>query len=162
MDDERRALTYAELDELSARAADGLLAHGVRPGDRVGLRLPCSLSFAVLCFGALRTGAIIMPSYPRHRTLALRSRHDTRGARLVFGTPEVTAQGDRAERHDLRPGSAPAFSTRWPSGPSTAAWCAAPRTARQSQFERKARRLVLETQSSAAAPCTMRPGSPAW
>jgi acyl-coenzyme A synthetase/AMP-(fatty) acid ligase len=33
-------LTYAELDELSARAAGWLRARGVEPGDRVGIMLP--------------------------------------------------------------------------------------------------------------------------
>ncbi|MFI8880347.1 AMP-binding protein [Streptomyces sp. NPDC055243] len=86
-----RALTCAELDELSARAAGGLLAHGVRPGDRVGLRLPYSATFAVLCFGALRTGAIAMPLYPRPRSLGVQPGHDAYGARIVFTSPDTTA-----------------------------------------------------------------------
>ncbi|MEU6634646.1 AMP-binding protein [Streptomyces rochei] len=91
---EDRTLTCAELDELSARAAGGLLAHGVRPGDRVGLRLPYSAAFAVLCFGALRAGAIAMPLCPgpRTRLLGVRPRHDAHGARTVFASADTTAQ----------------------------------------------------------------------
>ena len=77
-------LSYAELDELSARVAGGLLAHGVRPGDRVGMRLPNVPAFPALCFGALRAGAIVVPLYPRPRLLALRPRGTACGARLVF------------------------------------------------------------------------------
>lgn len=40
MQDEKTVLTYADLDDLSARAAGGLRAHGVRPGGRVGLNCP--------------------------------------------------------------------------------------------------------------------------
>ncbi|MFJ9691290.1 AMP-binding protein [Kitasatospora sp. NPDC101183] len=68
-------LTYAELDELSARAAGGLLAHGVRPGERVGLLLPDVPAFPVLYYGALRLGAVVVTAAPG-RTV--------HGARLVF------------------------------------------------------------------------------
>jgi long-chain acyl-CoA synthetase len=79
-------LSYAELDELSARAAGGLRAHGVRPGDRVGVRLPYVPAFAILCFGALRAGAIVLPLYPRPRSFPERPQAGV-GARLVFASP---------------------------------------------------------------------------
>ncbi|MGA5069296.1 AMP-binding protein [Streptomyces exfoliatus] len=85
-----RSLTFAELDEYSARAAGALLAHGVLPGDRVGLRLSYSPTFTVLYFGALRTGAIVMPLYPTARSLAARPRDDVCGPRLVFTSPDMT------------------------------------------------------------------------
>ncbi|MET9348743.1 AMP-binding protein [Streptomyces termitum] len=78
---------WAELDEASARVAGGLLAHGVRPGDRVGLRLPDVPAFPVLCLGALRAGAVVVPLRPRPWSFALRPRGDARGARLVFAAP---------------------------------------------------------------------------
>ncbi|MEV0479710.1 AMP-binding protein [Streptomyces sp. NPDC050508] len=81
---DERVLSCAELDELSARVAGGLLAHGVRPGDRVGMRLPNVPAFPALFFGALRAGAIVVPLYPRPRLLALRPRGTAGGARLVF------------------------------------------------------------------------------
>lgn len=90
MQDEKTVLTYADLDDLSARAAGGLRAHGVRPGGRVGLRLPCSLAFAVLYFGALRTGAVAVPVYPRTRTPTVDPCHEACGARLVFTAPDET------------------------------------------------------------------------
>lgn len=86
---DERVLSYAQLDELSARVVGGLLAHGVRPGDRVGMRLPNSPAFPALCFGALRAGAIVVPLYPRPRSLALRPRGTACGARLVFYAPDV-------------------------------------------------------------------------
>ncbi|MFH9590736.1 long-chain fatty acid--CoA ligase [Streptomyces luteogriseus] len=56
--------TYAELDERSARAAALLRAAGVQPGDRVALMLPNVPEFVVLYYGALRTGAIVVPMNP--------------------------------------------------------------------------------------------------
>ncbi|MFD4020027.1 class I adenylate-forming enzyme family protein [Streptomyces sp. SH5] len=99
-----RFLTYAELDEFSARAAGGLLAHGVVPGDRVGLRLPSSPAFTVLFFGALRTGAITVPLSPMGRSLAVPPRHDACGTRLVFTAPDpATAQEARGGDTTLVP-----------------------------------------------------------
>ncbi|MFD7064540.1 AMP-binding protein [Streptomyces sp. NPDC059906] len=87
--DEGRALTYAELDELSARAAGGLLAHGVGRGDRVGLRLPHTAAFTVLCFGALRAGATVVPLFPQTRRAETRPQSDALSARVVFADPEA-------------------------------------------------------------------------
>ncbi|NML52457.1 long-chain fatty acid--CoA ligase [Streptomyces sp. R302] len=104
---EDRSLTYAELDELSARAAGGLRAHGVLPGDRVGLLLPYSPAFTVLSFGVLRTGAIVVPLYPTARSLAVPPGHDAFGTRLVFTVPDPTAdrEAGRSETTLLPVGS---------------------------------------------------------
>src|SRR3954463_2113340 len=54
-------LTYAALDEASARVAGMLRERGVCPGDRVGIMLPNVPSFPICYFGALRAGAAIVP-----------------------------------------------------------------------------------------------------
>jgi long-chain acyl-CoA synthetase len=54
-------LTYAELDERSARLATLLAAHGVAPGDRVGVMLPNVPEFPVAYYGVLRAGAVVVP-----------------------------------------------------------------------------------------------------
>jgi len=51
-------LTYAELERLSARAAQALLDRGVDRGDRVGLLLGNVPAFAVWYFACLRIGAV--------------------------------------------------------------------------------------------------------
>ncbi|WP_211821965.1 AMP-binding protein [Streptomyces filamentosus] len=86
-------LGWADLDEASARVAGGLLAHGVRPGDRVGLRLPDVPAFPVLFLGALRAGAVVVPLSPRPWSLAVRPRGEARGARLVFAAPGSAGAG---------------------------------------------------------------------
>ncbi|GHB10269.1 AMP-binding protein [Streptomyces termitum] len=100
---------WAELDEASARVAGGLLAHGVRPGDRVGLRLPDVPAFPVLCLGALRAGAVVVPLRPRPWSFAPRPRGDVRGARLVFAAPGGEGEGAGAE--------VPGDTTHVPIGP---------------------------------------------
>jgi len=55
------ALSYAELDERSARLAALLRERGMRPGDRIGVMLPNVLEFPVSYYGVLRAGGIVVP-----------------------------------------------------------------------------------------------------
>jgi len=50
--------SYAELDRLAARAANALLAMGVRAGDRIAGALPNDLDVILAFHGAMRIGAI--------------------------------------------------------------------------------------------------------
>ncbi len=54
-------LSYAELDERSARLAGLLRDKGVARGDRVGVMLPNVPDFPVVYYGVLRAGAIVVP-----------------------------------------------------------------------------------------------------
>jgi mycobactin salicyl-AMP ligase len=64
--------TYSELDELVDRAAAGLAALGIAPGDRVLLQLPNSCRFAVALFALLRAAAIPVMCLTGHRLAELR------------------------------------------------------------------------------------------
>src|SRR5262245_58225169 len=57
-------LTYAELGRRAARFANGLLARGVRPGDRVALGMPNCLEYPVAYYGTLLAGAVFVPVNP--------------------------------------------------------------------------------------------------
>ncbi len=54
-------LTYAELDEASARLAQLLEDRGLSPGDRVGIMLPNVHYFAICYYGVLRAGGVVVP-----------------------------------------------------------------------------------------------------
>jgi long-chain acyl-CoA synthetase len=54
-------LSYAELDDRSARLATLLRERGVDQGDRVGVMLPNVPEFPVAYYGVLRAGAIVVP-----------------------------------------------------------------------------------------------------
>ena len=54
-------LSYAELDERSARLAALLAEKGIGPGDRVGVMLPNVPEFPVAYYGVLRAGAVVVP-----------------------------------------------------------------------------------------------------
>jgi long-chain acyl-CoA synthetase len=57
-------VTYAQLDEESARVAGVLEGKGVVPGDRVGIMLPNVPYFAFVYYGVLRAGAVVVPMNP--------------------------------------------------------------------------------------------------
>ena len=54
-------ITYAELDEATARVAGLLRERGLEPGDRVGIMLPNVPQFAVAYYGVLRAGGVVVP-----------------------------------------------------------------------------------------------------
>src|SRR5690349_20328371 len=61
-----RRFGYAELDAAIAELAAGLAAEGVRPGDRVVLRLRNTSDFVVALFACLRAGAIAVPTITQY------------------------------------------------------------------------------------------------
>jgi long-chain acyl-CoA synthetase len=57
-------LTYADLADASARVVTLLRHLGVEPGDRVAVMLPNVPEFAVVYYGVLRAGAVVVPMNP--------------------------------------------------------------------------------------------------
>jgi long-chain acyl-CoA synthetase len=62
---DERALTYRDLDDLSARVAAWLRQRGITAGDRVGLVAPNVPEFLELYYGILRAGAVVVPMNPQ-------------------------------------------------------------------------------------------------
>jgi long-chain acyl-CoA synthetase len=54
-------LSFAELDDRSARLATLLHEKGITPGDRVGLMLPNVPEFPIAYYGVLRAGGVVVP-----------------------------------------------------------------------------------------------------
>jgi long-chain acyl-CoA synthetase len=54
-------LTFAQLDDASARFAALLTDRGIAPGDRVGVMLPNFPHFAISYYGVLRAGGVVVP-----------------------------------------------------------------------------------------------------
>ena len=61
---EKTDLSYAELDRASARVAGLLRSSGFQPGDRAGVMLPNVPQFAVVYYGVLRAGGVVVPMNP--------------------------------------------------------------------------------------------------
>ena len=56
-----RYYTYGDVERVSARFANRLVALGVEPGDRVAAQVPKSLEALMLYLGAVRAGAVFLP-----------------------------------------------------------------------------------------------------
>ena len=63
--------TYAELWDQTTRAGLGLLAHGVRKGDRVGIWSPNRSEWVVIQYATARIGAILVNINPAYKTAEL-------------------------------------------------------------------------------------------
>ncbi|MBH0780578.1 (2,3-dihydroxybenzoyl)adenylate synthase [Nocardia bovistercoris] len=61
------ATSYADIDAAADRLANGLLALGLAPGDRVVVQLPNVPEFLTVLFGLLRAGIIPVLTLPAHR-----------------------------------------------------------------------------------------------
>ncbi|MEV7109562.1 amino acid adenylation domain-containing protein [Streptomyces anulatus] len=98
-------LSYAELDDRAEELADGLYAHGVRPGDLVGLCLPRGADLVAAMLAALKADAVYVPLDPEHP--ADRRERTARDAkvRLTVDDPAVLTG------HPCRPAA--------PRGPAT-------------------------------------------
>ncbi len=77
-------LTFAGLDEASARAATALSERGVQPGDRVAIMLANVPAFAILYFAVLRAGAIAVPMNPLLKAREVEYYLTDSGARIIL------------------------------------------------------------------------------
>ncbi|MEV8596150.1 long-chain fatty acid--CoA ligase [Streptomyces sp. NPDC052012] len=79
-------LTYAELDDASARVAALLRDRGVQPGDRAALTMPNVPLFPVVYYGILRAGGVVVPMNPllKAREVAFTLRDCGARTALVF------------------------------------------------------------------------------
>src|SRR5207237_9147474 len=65
--EEESELSFAELSTRATRAAAGIAALGIEPGDRVALVLPTGVDFMDAFFGTILAGAVPVPLYPQVR-----------------------------------------------------------------------------------------------
>ncbi|MCW5951727.1 MAG: AMP-binding protein [Propionibacteriaceae bacterium] len=79
-----RTITYAELGDQIARAAEGLRRLGVKSGDRVALILPNCPQHVVAFYATLRLGAIVVEHNPLYTSRELRHLFEDHAARVVI------------------------------------------------------------------------------
>src|SRR6516225_10823186 len=78
------AVTYEDLAQASSRVAGMLRERGVGPGDPVGIMLPNVAEFAVVYYGVLRAGAVVVPMNPLLKAREVSYYLGDSGARLIF------------------------------------------------------------------------------
>ena len=82
-----RTLSFAELLDCAARAAQGLADLGVGPGDRVALWLPNIPAYPILYFACARLGAIAVAVNTRYRAVEVADIVGRSGAKLLACAP---------------------------------------------------------------------------
>jgi long-chain acyl-CoA synthetase len=78
------SISYRALDRLSARVAGLVRDRGVKPGDRVGIMLLNIPAFAIVYYGVLRAGGIVVPMNPLLKSREVAYHLGDSGARLLF------------------------------------------------------------------------------
>ena len=125
-------LNYGLLDAAAARAAGLLRAHGVEPGDRVGMQLPNVPYFPIVYYGALRLGAVVVPMNPLLKAREVGYHLSDSGAKLLVAWhdfADAAAAGQRRGGRRVHPRRArrvragcwarASRSRRSPSAPTT-------------------------------------------
>ncbi|MEJ5997692.1 long-chain-fatty-acid--CoA ligase [Corynebacterium sp. H130] len=79
-----RTQTYAELDRTVRRAAAGLKAFGVRPGDRVAIALPNCPQHVAAFYAVLKLGATVVEHNPLYTAHELEHPFHDHGARIAI------------------------------------------------------------------------------
>ncbi|HEY6312637.1 MAG TPA: long-chain fatty acid--CoA ligase [Streptosporangiaceae bacterium] len=120
-------LSYAQLREAAGRMSALLASLGVEPGDRVGLMLPNVPAFPIGFYGALATGAVVVPMNPLLKSREVAYYLGDSGAKVVVawhaaageaakGAADAGAQVIVAETPDLSGVLADQAATAAPSG----------------------------------------------
>jgi long-chain acyl-CoA synthetase len=119
-------LTYARLDDLSARVAGWLLeAHNLQAGDRVGIMTPNVPHFPVFYYGVLRAGGIVVPMNPLLKAREVAHYLGDSGAGVVIAwesAAEAAQAGAAAAGAEAVIISGPSLGEAgaWPSSPEVA------------------------------------------
>jgi fatty-acyl-CoA synthase len=95
--------TYAELGEAVDRLAGGMIAAGLRKGDRVGVWGPNRAEWTLVQYATAKLGVILVNINPAYRTSELRHALGQSGCRWIFATPELKGSDFRAMVAEIRP-----------------------------------------------------------
>ena len=86
-----KTMTYAELGDQVARAAEGLRALGVKQGDPVAIILPNCPQHIVAFYAVLRVGGIVVEHNPLYTPRELRHQFEDHGAKVAIAWNKVVS-----------------------------------------------------------------------
>src|SRR5260370_18246486 len=78
-----RKLSYVQFFSLANRFATGLQRLGIKKGDRVAIALPNIPQYPIAFYGALRAGAVIVPTNPLYTEREMQHQLADSGARFI-------------------------------------------------------------------------------
>src|SRR5947209_15286686 len=76
-------LSYAQFSSLANRFATGLQRLGIKKGDRVAIALPNIPQYPIAFYGALRAGAVVVPTNPLYTEREMQHQLADSGARVL-------------------------------------------------------------------------------
>ncbi len=76
-------LSYAQFSSLANRFAMGLQRLGIQPGDRIAIALPNVPQHPIAYYGALRAGAVVVPTNPLYTGREMQHQLADSGARAI-------------------------------------------------------------------------------
>ena len=94
-----RAISYAELDELSRAFAAWLQGRGLKPGARIALMLPNVLQYPIAITGALRAGLVVVNINPLYTPRELEFQLKDSGAEAIVVLENFALTVERAFAH---------------------------------------------------------------
>ena len=99
-DGSRRELTFAELSRETTRLAEGLVALGVEPGDRVALYMPMSPEVAIASHACAHVGAVQVPIFSGFAAAAVAQRLQDSEAKVVITADRSLRKGKWLEMRE--------------------------------------------------------------
>ena len=90
-----RRVTFAELRNEANRVANGLLALGLEPGDRVALCMPMVPEILAILYGCFKAGLTVVPIFAGFGSAAIATRLEDSGARVLFTADHLERRGKR-------------------------------------------------------------------
>jgi acetyl-CoA synthetase len=97
---DRREVTFAELSREVTRLAEGLVALGVGPGDRVAIYMPMSPEVAIASHACAHVGAIQLPIFSGFAAPAVAQRLLDSGAKVVITADRSLRKGKWLEMRE--------------------------------------------------------------
>lgn len=151
-----RTLSFAELMDSAARAAQGLADLGVGPGDRVALWLPNVPAYPILLFACARLGAIAVAVNTRYRAVEVADIVGRSGAKVLACAPGFRSIDFLAILADIEPDALDKLVAIVTVGDPPAAVPPAIEPLRRIPFERLLSRPPLAvSHARASAPCNI-------
>lgn len=78
-----KALSFAEVDKLSAAFGAYLHSRGLAPGDKIALMMPNLLQYPIALFGALRAGLVVVNTNPLYTPREMRHQFTDSGVKAI-------------------------------------------------------------------------------
>ncbi len=98
-----RSVTFDGLLRDANRVANGLLALGLEPGDRVALCLPMVPEILAILYGCFKAGLTIVPIFSGFGAGAIATRLADSGARVLFTASHLERRGKRVPLAEKMP-----------------------------------------------------------